>query len=975
MLETKLKNTYKKLIHYFSIFTIILGTTFGTMNAANAGDVDANTTFSTTTSADYVIITNAGITLTFDSTLVLAGDNGTIIDTVSGNVIITSAGDADPVAANSSQTFTSIDLDVAGGNGDITITDADDRTGTFIVTIDGAGTAANADLITDLGDLVIQSLEDTDDEDMTVNIGGLINVVAGTTVISTAGAGDVTVNAGTNAVAETITFGGGLTLTESSTGNAILNVKGTGAVTGAIVGGTAGQGTIVVSGEGATFATAIGATGIEKVDINNTATFNNAVTATTIEVIDAKVATFKDDIVATSIALDATSNLTIAVHATAANTSITGTIDGIAAGEGIITVNNTAKITTFVSAVGGTRAIEDINVDQDAVFNSTLSTIGGNIATGKSVTVKGDTTIGADELVIVGSLIVGGTGAQTITGVLSGDASAGGVLDITNTGGTVTFATAIGATENDILAEIESNVSTTSIFNGVIDTSLFDIKGHVTITQDDNTGTNITLADGATLVIDDTITNGQKVFLTSTSVVAASIVNTGSIKMPSNLTNGQTIELFEDVTTGAVAILVVEDVNAVLYDTAIRDFTASLITGDDVLITSADRTAAAAGIQLGTTKNVGAALLQATIAASTNATTLDVFTNALNAEGGLSATADTALALQVAPQDDMISGSTFATKAMTGTVQGIISNRMASLRSGDAYYGMGMSAGNMTAKSGFIQAFGSEVEQKNKTVGSGTQYGYESSSAGIALGFDGTTDTGATVGLSFSMSNTDLDGKGTGRAKNDIDSYTASLYWDKTGQNGYVEGSLTYGLNENKTSRLVNTAGLNRTYTGSYDSNQLSLSLGGGAPNAVGASGYVTPFIGFTGTHITTDTYTETSNTSGDNLRLRVAQDDINSLVGKVGVKYHNVTDKGTPMISLSLNNEFGDDTINSTNTYQGGGSSFTTSTDVEPLSATLGLGYSYGSDTASIEFAYEAEANDDKYLGHYGSIKIVGKF
>ena len=80
-------------------------------------------------------------------------------------------------------------------------------------------------------------------------------------------------------------------------------------------------------------------------------------------------------------------------------------------------------------------------------------------------------------------------------------------------------------------------------------------------------------------------------------------------------------------------------------------------------------------------------------------------------------------------------------------------------------------------------------------------------------------------------------------------------------------------------------------------------------------------------------------------------------------------------MISLSLNNEFGDDTINSTNTYQGGGSSFTTSTDVEPLSATLGLGYSYGSDTASIEFAYEAEANDDKYLGHYGSIKIVGKF
>ena len=38
MLEVKLKNTYKKLIHYFSIFTIIFGTTFGSLNSALAED-------------------------------------------------------------------------------------------------------------------------------------------------------------------------------------------------------------------------------------------------------------------------------------------------------------------------------------------------------------------------------------------------------------------------------------------------------------------------------------------------------------------------------------------------------------------------------------------------------------------------------------------------------------------------------------------------------------------------------------------------------------------------------------------------------------------------------------------------------------------------------------------------------------------------------------------------------------------------
>ena len=85
-------------------------------------------------------------------------------------------------------------------------------------------------------------------------------------------------------------------------------------------------------------------------------------------------------------------------------------------------------------------------------------------------------------------------------------------------------------------------------------------------------------------------------------------------------------------------------------------------------------------------------------------------------------------------------------------------------------------------------------------------------------------------------------------------------------------------------------------------------------------------------------------------LRLRVAQDDVDSIVGTVGLKYHTVLDNGgTPMISLAINNEFGDNTINSTNTYQGGGTAFTTSTDVEELSATLGLGYSFSSDNTTL--------------------------
>ena len=143
----------------------------------------------------------------------------------------------------------------------------------------------------------------------------------------------------------------------------------------------------------------------------------------------------------------------------------------------------------------------------------------------------------------------------------------------------------------------------------------------------------------------------------------------------------------------------------------------------------------------------------------------------------------------------------------------------------------------------------------------------------------------------------------------------------------------------------------------------------------MGNGAYITTFGSITGTEIKTDSYTETSDTANDNLRLKVDQEDVLSIVGSVGFKIHTVSDNGTPFFSLAINNEFGDDTIENTNTYQGGGSSFKTSTKVEELSATIGLGFSFGSDMTSGNFGYEAEANKEDYLSHYGSFKIVHKF
>jgi hypothetical protein len=669
---------------------------------------------------------------------------------------------------------------------------------------------------------------------------------------------------------------------------------------------------------------------------------------------------------------------------TSDDATITGTIDAAGSGGGssILNVTGSSKTATFAGNIGSSTALDTITIDTaSAVFKNNVTATTMSLADA-----AGDATFS-------------GTVAQTFTGNITAT-DGEGTLKNSNTTAALTVTGTVGA-ENARLLEVEIDDDTNTILQSSIYAITLDINSDlaaefVQVSEGNIIGTDgltagaLQIASGAVIHLDEDVVDGTTVFdVTEVTGSQAGVLIAGDFTIrPSSSFYTGTVKFIDGVnadlldSTGNSAVNT-ELANILVTDNALTDFTvaAGATAGADVNITASAKSDATTSSELSTTINDAKSLRAANIAVKTarasDSTAETSFNDAINAFGSFGATEDTALAKQVGPQNDMISGSTVATRAVTGTVQGIMSSRMASLRSGDAYFGTGMSAGAMmSANSGFIQAFGTEAEQKNKTVGSGTQYGYDSQSSGVAIGFDGINDNGAVVGLSLSMSSTDVDGKGTGKAKNDIDSYTASIYMDKATDSGYIEGSLTVGLNENNSSRLVNTAGLSRTYKGSYDSQQVSLKIGGGVPNSVGNNGYVTPFGSITGTIIETDAYTETSTTSSDSLRLRVAQDDVSSVVGTVGVKYHNVmSNGGVPMISLAINNEFGDDTINSTNTYQGGGTSFTTSTAVEELSATLGLGYSMGNDVSSVEFAYEANVNDDDYLGHYGSFKIVTKF
>jgi uncharacterized protein with beta-barrel porin domain len=652
---------------------------------------------------------------------------------------------------------------------------------------------------------------------------------------------------------------------------------------------------------------------------------------------------------------------------------VTGTINGAAANNGVIVTNNSNTV-TFASGVGTGTSVKTITLTTQSIFNAGVEALGLTTAQSQVNQFKGDLTIGTSKFVITGAAgeaMFNASTDQTITGLIEGAGAEQGVIDNANTAGTVTFTGATGTVQ---LKEIELDADTTTVFKGLTKTALLDAAGTVTFEKKDNVLDDFDFGADSKLYIDDaSIVAGDTVFVLSADGDATSLVDGMEIYMPANLGKGDEIKLFTTVTDDATAVTIAGDANTSLNDTAVIDYVASS-TDDDVHITAVAKSTSTIASEQKITTNQAKSLSEAfsaSILGDSGAQT--AFETVFNA--GSASTTNADFAKQLAPQTDTISGSSVATRAMTGTVQGIVSNRMASLRSGDAYV-TGMSAGNgMSANSGFIQAFGSESEQKNTKSKGATVFGFDSDTSGVAIGFDGMTDNGSTLGLSASYSTTDVDGKGTGKSKNSIDSYTVSVYADKATDNGYIEGSLTYGINDNTASRLVNTAGLDRTYSANYDSSQISLKVGGGVPNEVTDSTFVTPFASATATSISTDAYTETSATADDALRLKVAQDDINSLVGTVGVKAHMVTDKGTPMISLALNNEFGDNQINSNNTYQGGGTKFKTTTDVEELSATLGLGYSFGNDVTSLNINYEANANDDEYVSHYGSVKIVAKF
>ena len=111
--------------------------------------------------------------------------------------------------------------------------------------------------------------------------------------------------------------------------------------------------------------------------------------------------------------------------------TVTGTINGAAAGEGILNINNNGKTVTFTSAIGGTQKLDEVNVGIDASEHNISNTKGANAVFSDTVNTKtltsggmltfnkAGSSVGADLNLKAGTKIALGSGITNGQNVLN----------------------------------------------------------------------------------------------------------------------------------------------------------------------------------------------------------------------------------------------------------------------------------------------------------------------------------------------------------------------------------------------------------------------------------------------------------------------------------------------------------------------------------------------------------------------------
>ena len=855
----------------------------------------------------------------------------------------------------------------------------------------------------------------------TVLVSGTVGNTQAVKVVNVAPAAGVTATFADAYEAVTTNHTGTGTVAFSGTATGIIKIEGGGTVTGAedITGtvdntsGTDGSGTLTMAAT-KDVSGAIGATNsllaVNSDSTGGTSAFGGAISATTVSLAGTGTTTFAGDVTgAVNFTADGTATVAQAIK-------IVGAVTTATTNTGTLNLSNTtnAAITLASSTIGASNALlKAVNVTNG---DPLVTTLAGNIF---ATTVTATATANLDKITFAGTvngttLNVAGAGQSTFSKDINADVVfadsvsttgsatvaanqkiVGAVTTATTDKGILTFAattanttlasSTIGAT-GALLKEVNvtstantatlaGNVFATAVnatatdttgsdkvaFNGTVNTGTLTLAGTGSFSFDDivTTTSDLDIVAGAKIVLTDGIVAGDTVFAATQNDTA--LTTSAVVTMPETLNSGSInfIDYVGSGNTGAAdaALLTVNN-------TTLATFAAAV--GSDatiVKITATKKSAATIASELNITTNQASALDNAVTAlASGDATGLSAMQTAL-ATGVTESNVE-----QMQPDAGAATG---AAMAVTGGVNNVIAGRQADTRV--AFNTLGKQSGVSTGDAAndavvWAQVFTSDATQDRV----GSIDGYDADNQGLVIGWEA-EKAGSTLGLSLSYSDTDVDGKSAAASHTDTTAAQVSVY----GNNGeQTDWMIAYASADNDTKRTINFGGLNRTAAGNYNSDIIMAKAGHSFTSTKMGGFTLTPKADLSWTHISNDGYTETGATD---LNLIVASSTNDVVTARAGAEFAQRFESNgavtIPRVSIMGGYDLKNDRAETTSTFTGGGSSFTTQgIDPEKASLALGFGVDHVSDDSTASFDFNADIKDG-YSNNTASLTLKSKF
>ena len=284
-------------------------------------------------------------------------------------------------------------------------------------------------------------------------------------------------------------------------------------------------------------------------------------------------------------------------------------------------------------------------------------------------------------------------------------------------------------------------------------------------------------------------------------------------------------------------------------------------------------------------------------------------------------------------------GDSQAVRTGLSLVNSAVSSRSSAARSG-------LSSGDLLAETGiWAQALTSDATQDTRKDVSG----YDADSNGIAIGADGKLNEATTLGLAYSYISTDVNSGGGN--KTEVTGNALTAYGNWTQGDWFVDGSSTYGWNDNESKRSI--AGTQAK--ADYDSEFLGLNTSAGYTYRINQNLIVEPQVGARYTNIRIDSYNEKGSSAA--LSVGAQRYEVGELGAGVRLAAAFDLGKGSlePQAKVMAWHDFVGDEISSTSTFVLGGTPFTTTgSDSVRDSYELGLGLDYKLDAWTVGGSYD---------------------